>query len=134
MCNNLNSQIMRETLIYLAHLDHEDTEKQVCLASFVVSLCVLVDTVMICKYLLFILCFHSFTDCLKYLCSRQLSKFKPFTKLTDNYWSTGFDWPHRSLDYEIFSIVDIFQFYGLECAEFSVSLEWICKKLMKICF
>jgi hypothetical protein len=28
---NLNAimQIMRETLIYLSHLDHEDTEKQV---------------------------------------------------------------------------------------------------------
>jgi len=23
-------QIMRETLIYLSHLDHDDTEKQVC--------------------------------------------------------------------------------------------------------
>lgn len=29
LINSFNIQIMRETLIYLSHLDHDDTERQV---------------------------------------------------------------------------------------------------------
>lgn len=77
---------MRETLIYLAHLDHEDTEKQVCLISYVYFsssfMCAFDDCCPL-KFVPHFMLSISFAGCLKIRLEIQ--------KFTNNYCSTAFN-------------------------------------------